>query len=155
MPVSQMVVGYLDKCGADFDVIGHRHTSCSAETARVAHIAARTLAKGVLMHDEHDYVLAVVPASRRVNRWAVEGVLEEPQVFFADESDMPYLFRDCERGAVPVIGPAFGIKTAVDDELLHRRHVYFEAGDHEHLIHMRGRDFAKLMVGQTHGHISY
>jgi hypothetical protein len=32
--------------------------------------------------------------------------------------------------------------------------VYFEAGDHTDVIHMRGDDFRKLMQGVHHGHFS-
>jgi Ala-tRNA(Pro) deacylase len=53
------------------------------------------------------------------------------------------------------VGEAFGVRTAVDDELLASDDVYFEAGDHEHLVHVRHDDFARLMGHQLHGRISY
>ena len=37
----------------------------------------------------------------------------------------PHIFRDCERGALPIVGDAFGLRTAFDDELLHVDDVYF------------------------------
>jgi len=155
MFVSQTVMGYLDRCDADYTVVTHRHSATSAQTAREAHISPRDLAKAVLLHDDADFLLAVVPAMRMVNPWAIEDLLGEPQIMMAEENDLPFVFRDCERGAVPALGTAFGVKTIVDDEVLERRNIYFEGGDHEHLIHMRGRDFARLMLGQPHGHIAF
>jgi Ala-tRNA(Pro) deacylase len=148
-------MGFLDRRGIDFDLVTHRHTGSSSETARAAAIPASKLAKAVLMLDQDDYVLAVVPASRRVNPFALRELVDRDPLMFADESDMPFIFRDCERGAIPAIGAAFGLTTVIDDDLLHRHEVYFEAGDHEHLVHTSGPQFWKLMSDQAHGAISY
>jgi Ala-tRNA(Pro) deacylase len=154
MFVSQTVLNYLDREGVDFDLVTHEHSSCSHETARAARIAPRELAKGVLMRGR-DYMLAVVPASRHVNAFAVSELLDGELVTFALESEMPFIFRDCERGALPIVGQAFGVRTAIDDALLANGDVYFEAGDHERLVHLRQGDFTRLMRHQPHGAISY
>jgi len=154
MFVSQTVLGYLDRSGVDFDLVTHPHSACSHETARAARIAPKELAKGVLMRGK-DYMLAVVPASRHVNAFAVSQLLGGELVTFALESEMPFIFRDCERGALPIVGEAFGIRTAIDDALLAVDDVYFEAGDHERLVHLRHDDFTRLMRHQPHGTISH
>ena len=154
MFVSQTVVGFLDRSGVDFDLVAHPHSACSRETARAARIAPEQLAKGVLMRGK-DYMLAVVPASRHVNAFAVSQLLAGELVTFALESELPFVFRDCERGALPIVGEAFGVRTAIDDALLACDDVYFEAGDHERLVHLRRDDFTRLMRHQAHGAISY
>lgn len=155
MFVSQTVMGYLDRAGYEFDLVKHGHSATSAQSARRAHIDPGHVAKAVLVQDESDYVLAVIPASRRLNRWALETLIDASTVQLADEETMPYVFRDCERGALPAVGAAFGIRTAIDDELLTAADVYFEAGDHEHLVHMHGPHFARMMADQLHGKIGY
>ena len=154
MFVSHTVMSYLDQIGVDHDVLTHRHTACSSETAEAAEIDRAQLAKAVLMHCAGDYVLAVVPASRHVSTSALKHLLGSDDVSFASEAEMPFIFRDCETGALPIIGKAFGLKTAFDDELLRLRDVYFEAGDHEHLVHLTHDAFAQLMFNVPHGHIS-
>lgn len=155
MFVSQTVMGFLDRHHVDFELVSHRHTRTSTDTARAAHVPLAQLAKGVLLLDPDEYLLAVVPASRHVNPFALRELVEREPIVLADESDMPYIFRDCECGALPIVGPAFGLATVVDDDLLKRRDVYFEAGDHEHLVHVSGSEFEKLMADQPHGSISY
>jgi len=155
MFVSQTVMGYLERAGVDFELVAHRHSSSSMQTARAAHIEPWQLAKGVLMEDEDEYWLAVVPATHRVNRWALESLIDTERLVLAHEEEMPAVFRDCERGALPAIGPAFGVRTALDDALLETDEVYFEAGDHEHLVHVTRQQFRQLMAGQPHGLISY
>ena len=154
MFVSQTLLGYLDRSGVEFELLTHPHSGCSHETARAARIGPDQLAKGVLMRGK-DYVLAVVPASRHVNAFAVSQLLDGELVQFAYESEMPFVFRDCERGALPIVGEAFGVRTAFDDALLACDEVYFEAGDHERLVHLRHDEFARLVRDQPHAPISY
>ena len=155
MFVSQTVMGYLESAGIDFELVTHRHSAHSLQTARNAHIEPEQLAKGVLMFDDDGYWLAVIPASRRVNRWAIESICDTEHLTFAGEEDMPALFRDCERGALPICGPAFGVRTIYDDDLLEADDVYFEAGDHERLVHVTREQFQRLMANQLHGAISH
>jgi len=72
----------------------------------------------------------------------------------ATENELAGLFKDCELGAIPPIGPAYGIEIVVDDSLLQEDDVYFEAGDHEELIHVSGKQFQDLVAGARHGHFS-
>lgn len=155
MFVSQTVVSYLDRLGIEHEMVTHRHTACSGETAHAAHIEPKQLAKAVLLRSNDDYVLAVVPASRYVNPAALSRLLGSERMTFANEDEMPYIFRDCETGALPIVGDAFGIKTAVDDALLAQRDVYFEAGDHEHLVHVNHDAFVRLVGGVPHGVICH
>jgi Ala-tRNA(Pro) deacylase len=155
MFVSQTVMGYLERSGVDFDLVVHPHSATSLQTARVARIEPEQLAKAVLLSDEAEYWLAVIPASGRVNRWALESLVDADALSLAAEEDMPTVFRDCERGALPIVGPAFGVRTAYDDALLESEDVYFEAGDHEHLVHMKREQFQRLMAGHPHGAISH
>jgi Ala-tRNA(Pro) deacylase len=61
------------------------------------------------------------------------------------EDEIEATFSDCECGAIPAIGDAYGVDVVLDPALTHQPDVYFESGDHEHLIHMRGEVFRDLM----------
>ena len=72
----------------------------------------------------------------------------------AKESEFKALFDDCEQGAVPALGEAYGIQVIWDDELAYTADIYIEAGDHEHLIWLERKDFKKLMASLPHTIIS-
>ena len=74
----------------------------------------------------------------------------------ATEAELGQCFPDCEVGAVPPIGPAYNLKTLWDPDssLGKQDKIYFEAGDHNELIHLRGDDFRDLMAGAEHGSYS-
>ncbi len=88
----------------------------------------------------------MLPASRRISLDDVREQLGRP-LELATEPELGDIFDDCQVGAVPPIGRAYGIPTIVDESLLYLEEVYFEAGDHEDLVHVKGTAFARLMSG--------
>ena len=70
------------------------------------------------------------------------------------EVELKDIFQDCELGAVPALGQAYGIDMIWDDELLACDDIYIESGDHEQLLHMSREQFAALMSSYTHEAIS-
>ena len=97
--------------------------------------------------------MAVVPASHHVDLDAVERLCGRP-LSLADEEEIGRLFPDCEFGAVPPIGAAYGLAVIVDDVLAGQPDVYLEAGDHLNLLHLSGEQFAGLMRDVQHGRFS-
>ena len=153
MPMSRRLRWYLDARGVDYEVLPHLRTQTSLQTAREAHIAPERLAKSVLLEDEQGYLMAILPASRRIELGRLERELGR-NLELATEPELVERFRDCEVGAVPALGEAFGIRTLIDDTLLVAEDIYFEAGDHEDLVHVNGDSFRELMADAMHGSFS-
>ena len=66
MAISITLQEYLKNQGVNFDLEHHRHTFNSASTAEAAHVSGDNLAKGVLVDDGMGYLLAVIPATHRL-----------------------------------------------------------------------------------------
>jgi Ala-tRNA(Pro) deacylase len=154
MAISKCLKDYLDSHGVDYQVTTHSHTGSSSETAEAAHISGDQLAKSILVEDENGYFLVVVPASHRVDLGALHRKLHR-QVGLATEEELQDLFADCDVGAIPPVGEAFGIPSFVDTSLDNSPDVYFEAGDHEALVHMSGQQFRQLTNHAQHLRISH
>jgi Ala-tRNA(Pro) deacylase len=154
MAVSLTLIEYLEWQGVDYELIEHKYTQNSLQTAREAHVPAEQLAKCVLLEDENDYLMAVIPASHRIELSALDHHLDR-ELELASESELTSLFSDCEAGAIPPMGQAYGYEVIIDDSLKDCRDIYFEAGDHRDLVHLNGMDFNSLMDGVQHGHFSY
>jgi Ala-tRNA(Pro) deacylase len=138
----------LEQClrgkGSMYDVVRHPYSHSSVETAAAAHVPGDRLAKTVLLEDEHGYVAAVLPSTHAVRLselWAQTG----RRLVLAKESDLRELFKDCDLGALPPVCTAYGMHTYLDESLAEQPDVYFEAGDHEELIHMNTDQFLALM----------
>ncbi len=144
---------YLDAHGICYEVVHHEHVETSLESAHAAHVPGGRVAKCVLLEDERGYLLAILPASCRLELARVRKQLQR-RLEFASEAELGLLFGDCELGAVPPLGAAYGIPTLIDDSLLRMPDVYFEAGDHEDLVHLSGSAFRALLANAQHGRIS-
>ncbi len=153
MTVAKTLTNYLKEKGVVYEMMEHPHTSTSMETAHAAHLPAHQIAKAVVLKDKAGYVLGVVPANHSLEIEWVNEVLGR-SLEMAEEKEFAALFTDCEVGAVPALGEAYGIQVVWDDELIYTSDVYIEAGDHEHLIWLERRDFRKLMEGLPHSIIS-
>jgi len=111
------------------------------------------LVKCVLLEDDNGYLMAVIPATHKVDLGAVHRELNR-ELGLATERELAELFRDCEPGAIPPLGKAYGIDMVVDRSLVDTPDVYFEAGDHRSLIHVSGGDFLKLVADSPQRSIS-
>ena len=149
MTISLKLRNYMDRCGVDFDEVPHAYAFQPSKAAEATHIPGRQVAKGVLVRAGDEYMMAVVPSSKLVafnnlGRWLGR------EVSLADEQESVTLFEDCELGAMPPIGAAFGLQTILDDALMDAAEVYFEGGDHRTLVHVQGRDWRRLQHDAGH-----
>ena len=78
-------------------------------------------------------------------------MLGRHDLHLADERRIAQVFSDCELGAVPALGMAWGLETVVDAELDDCAVVYMEAGDHERLVCVSHEQFERLMQTARHG----
>jgi Ala-tRNA(Pro) deacylase len=154
MTVAASVQSFLHVFHVPYDVVSHRHTRDSMHSASAAHVPGDLLAKGVLLEDENSYLMAVVPSTHKVDLGALSAQLNR-RLGLATEGELSDLFMDCERGAIPPLGPAYGIEVIIDESLAHCREIYFEAGDHTGLVRVSGEDFMHLLIGSRYGFFSH
>lgn len=148
-----IVEDFLNRHHLAYEMVSHEPTANSLDSAKAAKIPPQRIAKGVLLNADGDYVLAVTRADRHLNLGALKQQLQAP-VGLATRAELDQVFDDCVLGAVPPLGPAYGIESIWDDELAKEPDVYFELGDHAHLVHVRTRDYLALLGDQRHGSFS-
>lgn len=153
MTIAPRLQAFMDKSGVDYDIMPHDREVVASKIAQTAHISGNALAKGVLLKSDNGYKVAVVPASHRVDLAGLSHLSHE-RLGLATEEEAREIFSDCDAGAVPACGMAYGMPMIVDASLDGLDDVYMEAGDHRNLIHM-GRDgFARIMADAEHAEIS-
>lgn len=134
-----------------FELVPHPLTGSTHESAAAAHIPEDHVAKAVMLHDGTRHAMAVVPGDTWLHLEALNR--DSGRSFRLDEeSELAELLPDCAPGAVPPLGPIYGIDTFLDEGLTTLAEVYFEAGDHQNLVKVSGEDFLKLLAGVRQGH---
>lgn len=147
MSIANTVNYALALTRVDYEILRHHHSGTSLAAARTAHVDPSTLAKAVVLHDQIGPLLAVVPASERLDLERLRKALRRPSLDFISEEKLDQLFFDCDKGAIPPLGPDYRVPTVVDAKLRDAEDVYFEAGDHEDLVHVDQTSFRTLMRG--------
>ncbi len=154
MAMAESVERYLIQHRVGYELVPHPKTYSSRDTAKVAHIAEDHIAKAVIVKDNKGYAMAIIPASHWLKLEALQQETNRDFVL-ASDSDATQLFSDCAPGAIPPLGPAYGLETFLDERLTTLANIYFESGDHEDLVHVDGDTFHVLLKGIRHGHFSH
>ncbi len=155
MAVPQTVLDYLHRLHVSFSLVDHPYAASTKELALVAHVDRAHIAKAVVLEDAHGPVCVVIPGDRWLRLHHVQAALGRHELCLADERHIERWFPDCDPGAVPPLGMAYGVETLVDEALWSLVKVYMESGDHRHLIVVSGEAFHRLMEGACRGHFSH
>ncbi len=154
MAVAKSVKNYLRKQGVDFDITIHAPRASASRSAQAAHVSGEQVAKSVVLHDGDEYMLAVLPATHRLEVDSLERIVNR-RLGLATEIELGDLFADCEIGAVPAVGAPYGLEVVLDERLAAQPDIYFEAGDHRSFVHMSGESFSRLMRNARLGQFSH
>lgn len=150
MGIAITLAQYLVDRGVAYDLVPHPATATALASAAASRVPADSLAKAVVLKGGDGFMLAVLPASRHIQFEELRRLLGS-EVGIAGEEQVETLFLDCEPGAVPALGAAYGLNVVVDDSLAQQPDVYIEGGDHVNLVHITGMSFQKLMADARHG----
>ena len=153
MSMAHSIETHLGRAGIEFNLISHPHSSNSLQTARFAHVPAQQVAKAVMTHDGDTYRLCLIPSTNRlVLPWLNEHMHGHYRLVV--EQELAGLFADCEMGAVPALGQVYGFPVIWDSAFSDMNEIFFEGGDHEHLVRVDKGAFMQLMAGQEQDRIS-
>jgi Ala-tRNA(Pro) deacylase len=75
--------------------------------------------------------------------------------WLAPENEITKLFDDCEFGAIPPAGAAYGLAVIIDESVVNLPDVYFEGDDHATLVHLTGDAFRRLMKDASRSRFSH
>ncbi len=154
MAISITIENYLKDLGVNYSPLTHDHTVTSSTTAEASHVPGSRLVKAVIIKDEDCYMMALLPASHHLRLNELQHLLGR-EVELANEDEFSPLFEDCETGAIPALGMAYGLEVIVDDDVARNGDLFFEGGDHETLVHLQAEAFEGMVADSSHGHFSH
>ncbi len=137
-----------------FQRLPHRRTYTANRMAQALHVKGRGVAKTVLLKTGNGPLLAVLPATHKIDLEQLREDLGDARVELAAEEEMDRLFPDCERGAVPPFGSLYQVPTIIDDSLAEDETIVFEGPDHEQAIRMSLHDY-EAIEHPRHAHFAH
>jgi Ala-tRNA(Pro) deacylase len=138
------ICDYLRGRSIPFERLLHRPAPSATRRAHFVHVSGRLVAKSVLLRTECGYVLAVLPATHRLDLGRVEEILGRGPLRLATEDELERVFHDCERGALPPFGHLYGLTTLVDVNLVGAGEIIVEGNTRHEGLRLRYRDYEAL-----------
>ena len=150
MSIANKVHRFLEQEHIPYDTLRHAASHSSVQTAIAARVPLHSLAKAVILKDDHNqYLMAVIPTANRLQMRQVRNFLDKP-IQLANEMEAQNPFSDCLFGAIPPIAKAYQLAMIWDDRLGRVPDVYLESGDHETLLHLDQSAFQQLIKDSPH-----
>jgi Ala-tRNA(Pro) deacylase len=146
MGIPSRVRDFLDSENISYEELRHQPAYSGQEVAHTLHLSGKKCAKTVVLEGDGRPVMAVLPASSRLNLQDLRTAMEVTHLEMLSESELTKLFPDCEQGAIPPLGRLYGMIVWVDRSISDSEQIVFCAGTHEDCIRMKYSDFAKLAL---------
>ncbi len=144
MAVAASVQEFLRRANIGYTVMPHMPAYTAQEEAAVTHVSGRDWAKAVICFADGEPIQAVVPADHVVNLDRLAALAGAGTIRLAREDELEWLFPDCERGAMPPLGPLYRQSVFVDEALADEERIVFNAGTHTDAVVMRYDDFVAI-----------
>ena len=144
MAVVPTVQEFLRRANVPYAVFPHARAYTAQEEAAVTHVPGRDWAKAVVCFVDGEPVQSVVPADLEVDLDRLAVLAGATTIRLADEDELRWLYPDCERGAMPPLGPLYRQTVYVDEALAVEEQIVFNAGTHGDAVRMRYEDFAAI-----------
>jgi len=143
--IENALTRYLDEQGVAYEVVAHGERFTAAAEARASGTEPEDATKEVMLRRDDGYVLAVIPASERLDpRKAAKLLGESGELRLASEEEMGADFAQFELGALPPFGPILEVEQIVDQQLLDHGQVLCSAGDHRHSVKLDPKEMVQL-----------
>jgi Ala-tRNA(Pro) deacylase len=141
---------FLDEHGVVYEVVEHGEEFTAAGEARAAGVGPADAAKDVVLRRGEEYVLALIPASERLDlRKAGDLVGAGNELRLATEDEIAADFPGFAVGALPPFGPIFEVEEIVDRRLLDHDRVLCSGGDHSHSVKVDPNEIVRLAGAQV------
>jgi len=146
MPIPEHISRFLNSRHVNYQSHTHSRAYTAQGTAQAEHVSGKKLAKVVIvLVDGKKTIMAVVPASCRVDLEKLGKLLGSNRIRLATEEEFKDAFPECELGAMPPLGNIYHMDVWVDEALKASPTITFNAGTHAETIQMSFSDFEQLV----------
>jgi Ala-tRNA(Pro) deacylase len=123
-----------------FTVLRHEPVYTSEQAAAVRGTSLASGAKALILKAGEKFVMAVLPADRKLDSKKARDALGVKSLRFASKEEVEQL-TGLQPGSIPPFGSLFGLKTYCDPDLAKSASINFNAGDHSISIQMKHADY--------------
>ncbi|MEK7598537.1 MAG: YbaK/EbsC family protein [Patescibacteria group bacterium] len=153
MAISKKITEYLDKNKYKYEIIEHKTTYTAWDTAQTEKVKPQDVAKALVMKADGDYLLALVPANRNLDKQKLLKVINASRkksgeknykkIDFAKEAWMKKSLPG-KVGATPPFRGLLKLDLFADSLLFKGKKIYFGSGEYTNSIRVNTSQYLKL-----------
>ncbi len=141
---------FLDRAGIAYELVRHVPATSAYAEALASHESPDRVAKTVIVRDGRTPVIAVVPASRRLDVHKLSELLGAThRLQLATEDQIAGDFPLLQVGAIPPFGPIEPTAEVIDRRLLEAARILCPAGDHRYSVLVDPHDLVRITAAQV------
>jgi prolyl-tRNA editing enzyme YbaK/EbsC (Cys-tRNA(Pro) deacylase) len=122
-----------------FEILRHKTTLTAADEARTLHVSEAEVLKTVVLDTGAGHVIAVTPASRKLDMALVREAVADKHAHLAGEIETARDFPNFELGSMPPLPSLAKVPVFVDPEITQHTTVIF-AVEHEESVRVKTED---------------
>jgi Ala-tRNA(Pro) deacylase len=149
MSIPRQISDFLDTQRIPYQYCRHSLAYTAQGIAHAQHVSGKEVAKVVMVLADGRILMAVLPASHRVNFDLLKAAIGAHEVRLASEEEFKDIFPGCELGAMPPLGNLYNLDVYADETLQARPSIVFNAGTHIETIQMSYSDFTRVVKPKT------
>ena len=146
MAISKKILKYLDSAKIGYKPLKHKTVYTAYDVAQTLRAKLNEIAKTLVVRVDKIYLLAVLPASRRLDLGKLKKIAKAKKIEIAKENVMQKIFK-VKPGAVTPFGALYKTPVFVDKALLRSKKIIAGAGTHEDSVIMTTKNFLKASGG--------
>jgi|GEM_PF-116563 len=135
--LSQKLQKYLEDNKIPYEIRTHAIAYTASETAQCTHIPGKEFAKTVMVKVDDRLMMAVLPATKKLDLDLLRKNLSAKKLELASEDDFSSKFPECEVGAMPPFGNLYGVDVIAAKALTEDEEISFNAGTHTDMVKIR------------------
>ncbi|MFC1557203.1 aminoacyl-tRNA deacylase [candidate division KSB1 bacterium] len=144
MAVCSKLIQFLDDNHARYTVASFSKAYTSQETAAALQVSGKELAKSIIVQDNGNFSLLILPSNFRVDFDQLKSTLGNKNIRLASEKYFKSLFPDCEIGAMCPFGHLYKIPVYIAQSISDQEEIVFKAGTHSDAVRMSMDDYIRL-----------
>lgn len=153
MAISKKIIQYLDENKYKYEIVEHKTTYTAWDTAQTEKIKPQEVAKALVMKVDGDYVLAMLPANRNLDKQKLLKIINAgrkklklknaKKIDFAKEAWMKKNLSG-KVGATPPFAKIIKINIFIDSLLAKNKKIYLGSGEYVFSVRVNTKQYLKI-----------
>lgn len=146
MAIPKKLLSYLDKAKIGYKIVRHKTVYTAYDAAQTLGVKLGEIAKTLVIKADKIYLLAVLPASHKLDLGKLKKVVKAKKIEIAKEGVMEKIFK-IKPGAITPFGQIYKVPVYVDKSMLKVKQITAGAGTFEESVVMTAKNFLKATGG--------